>query len=214
MGVPRRRLLMLDDLTQTAVKRRSSDPLAGVNSREDLPVMFNRLGLFGVGVEVGVQAGTYSAWILHRWAGTRLISVNPWMADAADAYVDVSNVEQQRHDDLFASTTQRLAPFGDRSSIWRMTGDQAAVQVGEGSLDFVYLDARHDEASIAEDLVTWEPKVRSGGIIAGHDYHDGDRPEGRYGVKTAVDRFFGGRNIEIHETIADRPWSSWWVVRP
>ena len=117
LPVPRRRLLMLDDVTRSLVRRRSSDPIAHVDSREDLPVMFNRLGLIGVGVEVGVQTGSYSAWILHRWAGARLISVDTWMADADEAYVDVANVEQRRHDELFKSTTHRLAPFGARSEI-------------------------------------------------------------------------------------------------
>jgi Methyltransferase domain/galactosyl transferase GMA12/MNN10 family len=214
LAVPRRRLLMLDDLTQTIVKRRSSDPFVGVSSREDLPVLFNRLGFIGVGVEVGVQTGNYSAWILHRWAGTCLISVDPWASDEPDVYVDVANVEQGRHDALFVSTTHRLAPFGERSAIWRMAGEQAVTHVDDAALDFVYLDARHEEASIAQDLAMWAPKVRSGGIIAGHDYLDGDLPEGRFGVKTAVDRFFGARGVEIRETVADRPWSSWWIVQP
>jgi Methyltransferase domain len=214
LAVPRRRLLMLDDLTRTLVRRRSSDPLAHVDSREDLPLLFNRLGLIGTGVEIGVQTGNYSAWILHRWAGMQLISIDPWASEEPDLYVDVANVEQRRHDDLFASTMHRLAPFGDRSAIWRMTGEQAATHLDDRSLDFVYLDARHDEASLADDLSTWEPKVRLGGIIAGHDYLDGDLPEGRFGVKTAVDRFFGARGLEIHETVADRPWSSWWVLLP
>ena len=186
--------------------------MAHVDSREDLPVLLNRLGLIGVGVEVGVQTGNYSAWILHRWAGARLISIDPWRTDDPDAYVDVANVEQLRHDELFASTQHRLAPFGERSAIWRMTGQEAVAHIGDASLDFVYLDARHDAAAIAEDLEMWAPKVRSGGILAGHDYLDGDRPEGLFGVKTAVDRFLGERGLRVHETVADRPWSSWWSV--
>jgi hypothetical protein len=213
LAIARRRLLMLDDVTRTLVKRLSGDATSHVNSREDLPLLFNRLGLIGVGVEVGVQNGNYSAWILHRWAGARLISVDPWAADEADAYVDVANVEQRRHEELYQSTNQRLAPFGERSEIWRMTGEAAAKHVGDASLDFVYLDARHDEASVADDLAIWEPKVRSGGIIAGHDYLDGELPEGHFGVKIAVDGFFASRALEIHETVLDRPWSSWWVVR-
>jgi len=214
LAVPRRRLLMLDDLTTTVVRRRSSDPIAHVASREDLPVMFNRLGLIDVGVEVGVQTGAYSAWILHRWAGSKLISVDPWRADDPEAYLDVANVEQRRHDELHRSTTHRLAPFGVRSEVWRMTGAEAAQHVGDGSLSFVYLDARHAEADVAEDLTLWEPKVRPGGIVAGHDYFDGVVPEGDFGVKSAVDNYFGARGWTINETVGDRPWASWWVVKP
>ena len=95
-----------------------------------------------------------------------------------------------------------------------MTGEEAVPHAGDGSLDFVYLDARHDEESIAQDLEMWRPKIRSGGVMAGHDYLDGDLPEGVFGVKTAVDRFFGAIGLEIHETELDRPWSSWWVLIP
>lgn len=143
----------------TGVRRRSGDPLAHVDSREDLPLLFNRLGLIGVGVEIGVQTGNYSAWILHRWAGARLISIDPWRTDDPDAYVDVANVEQRRPEELFDSTRHRLAPFGERSAIWRMTGEEAVAHVGAASLDFVYLDARHDTAAIAEDLDMWAPKL-------------------------------------------------------
>lgn len=212
LPVPRRRLLMLDDLTQTVVGRYSGDPCAGVHSREDLPFLFNRLGLIGMGAELGVKAGDYSARILHRWAGWRLISIDPWSADDADSDVDIANREQ-RQSELFVSTTHRLAPFGDRSAIWRMTGREASAHVDDCALDFVYLDARGDRSSISEDLETWEPKVRPGGVIAGRSHQDGELQEGSAVVDGAVHRFFAGRGLEIRETELDRPCSSWWVIQ-
>jgi len=56
--------------------------------------------------------------------------------------------------------------------------------------------------------------VRPGGILAGHDYLDGDLPEGHFRVKTSVDRFFGARGIEVNATVDDAPWRSWWVEVP
>ena len=38
------------------------------------------------------------------------------------------------------------------------------------SLDFVYLDARHDFCAMIEDLEAYWPLVAPGGILAGHDY--------------------------------------------
>jgi hypothetical protein len=213
MPVPHRRSAMLDDLTKTVVRRESSVATAEVTSREHLPAMFNRLGLVGDGAEIGVQSGAYSAWILHRWAGATLISIDPWRADDPDAYVDIANVEQSRHDELYRSTVNRLRPFGARSQIWRTTGGDATRLVDDESLSFAYLDARHSEADVAEDLALWEPKVQPGGIVAGHDYFDGVIPAGDFGVKSAVDRF-GERGWAVHETVADRPFSSWWVVKP
>lgn len=191
----------------------SEDPVEAVDRREDLPRLLNRLGLLGTGVEVGVRNGAFSAWILHRWQGYKLISVDPWTS-ASDEYIDIANVSQGRHEDLLAQTRHRLMPFGPRSEIWRKTSDEAAGLLPDSSLDFVYLDARHDEASVGEDLALWYPKLKRGGILAGHDYLDGDRPEGRFGVKTAVDRFFAAYDLPVNTTTEDAPWLSWFVLCP
>lgn len=39
------------------------------------------------------------------------------------------------------------------------------------SIDFVFLDASHDYASVKRDIIAWLPKVRLGGTMAGHDYY-------------------------------------------
>jgi hypothetical protein len=189
--------------------------LAGVMAhRRELPGLLNDRGLVGQGVEVGVERGDFSELILRRWKGNRLISVDPWKSAPADEYKDVSNVSQEEHDLLYEQARRRLAPFGDRSVIWRTTSAEAAERVTPGSLDFVYLDARHDYESVKSDLEFWYDKIRPGGFLGGHDYLDGQRPQGVFGVKSAVDDFFGERGLEVKETYADRPWSSWFVEIP
>ena len=81
-----------------------------------------------------------------------------------------------------------------------MTSVEAAARVSDHSFDFVYIDARHDYESVKEDLEAWSAKVRPGGILAGHDYVDGDLPQGEFYVKSAVDEFFGARGIPVHST--------------
>ena len=192
---------------------RSSRPL--VSNRHELPLVLNRRGLVGTAAEVGVRAGEFSESILERWKGHRLISVDPWAEAPDDDYVDIANVGRKQHEKLLEATQSRLARFGERSSIWRMTGDEAAERVARHSLDFVYLDARHDQSSVERDLATWLPRVRPGGIIAGHDYLDGDfPPHGEFGVRSAVDAFFGRAGLRVHATLADRPWVSWFVPIP
>lgn len=61
----------------------------------------------------------------------------------------------------------------------------------DGSLDVVYIDGAHDYDSVRADLAAWTPKVRTGGLIAGHDYNPGAWP----GVVQAVrERFPAHRN--------------------
>ena len=42
------------------------------------------------------------------------------------------------------------------------------------SLDFIYIDARHDYKAVWDDLEAWFPKLRKGGLFSGHDYVDAD----------------------------------------
>ncbi|MBT3267773.1 class I SAM-dependent methyltransferase [Candidatus Poribacteria bacterium] len=184
-------------------------------TRDDLPALLNSLGLRGRAVEVGVQEGRYSAHILEHWEGTHLTSVDPWMADAADAYRDVANVGQAEHDLYHRRTVARLARYRERSAIWRMTGEDAAGRIAHASLDFVYLDARHDYVSVLQDLELWLPTLRPGAVFAGHDYIDAVFPKlGEFGVKSAVDGFFARLGLTVHSTRDDAPFVSWIVEMP
>lgn len=188
--------------------------LAWLANREELPHLLNRRRLFGCGVEVGVQRGENSETLLNTWMGRHLISVDPWKANDAPAYVDIANVTQVEHDILYGETRLRLARFGERSSIWRMSSLEAAPKIPDYSLDFVYLDARHDYAAVMEDLHAWHTKVRPGGILAGHDYIDGQLKAGDFGVKKAVDEFFAARGTPVYPTLMDEPWLTWLTLSP
>ncbi len=69
-----------------------------------------------------------------------------------------------------------------------IVGDSSgsASQFENRSLDFVFLDADHVKARIESDIKAWLPKIKNGGILAGHDYCE-EHP----GVIQAVDEIFG-----------------------
>lgn len=171
-----------------------------VRTRDQIPGLLNGLGLVGTAVEVGVKRGRYSEFLLRHWRGRTLISVDPWLEAPADDYADRANVRQDEQDSFFAETQRRLARFGERSEIWRTTSVDAAHRVEDASLDFVYVDARHDRESVLEDLAAWFPKLRPGAVFAGHDYVDGAFPSGEFGVRSAVDAFFRERGLRVHAT--------------
>jgi hypothetical protein len=206
---------------QTLVDRRHrssyASSLAHVPSRDEIPEVLNRRGLLGDAVEIGVKTGKYSDFLLTHWHGKRLISVDPWLEAEPEEYVDRANVPQGEHDRFYEATQERLARHGKRSEIRRLMSVEAARDVPDASVDFVYIDARHDYDSVLEDLDAWFPKVCAGGIIAGHDYVDGTFSSGVFGVKSAVDAFFGARDIRVHSTQGKAPvemFPSWLVNVP
>jgi hypothetical protein len=159
---------------------------------------------------VGVQYGYYSEVILSAWKGRMLYSVDPWAEFDSCIYDDVANQSQDSQDAIYRGTAERLRRFGDRSIIIRMTSATAARRFEDGQLDFVYLDAQHHYEAVKEDIRCWLPKIRQGGILAGHDYLDGEIDQGRFGVKSAVDEL--ARIAEMRLVVSrENRWRSWFV---
>lgn len=67
----------------------------------------------------------------------------------------------------FKEHTERHFP--GRVSIIRSTTLDAVRFIGDGLLDFVFIDADHSYECALADIKAWTPKVRKGGLIAGHD---------------------------------------------
>lgn len=70
-----------------------------------------------------------------------------------------------------AAFEANIARCGVADMIEIIEGDSAesAAKVPDASLAFAYLDAAHDYDSVRKDLAAWIPKVRPGGMLAGHD---------------------------------------------
>lgn len=58
-----------------------------------------------------------------------------------------------------------------------------ALKFEDESIDFVWIDASHVYPDVIKDIKAWYPKLRKGGVMAGHDYSD-------WGVEMAVREFF------------------------
>jgi len=126
------------------------------------------------GAEIGVQRGQFSAHVLTDWTSCEyFLLVDPW-EQQDESYTDSANINNLEQDTNYRETIRRMAFFGSVVDIQRTTSKEASLHVPDESLDFVYVDARHDYCSVKEDLELWWPKVRAGGFIAGHDFLDQD----------------------------------------
>lgn len=156
--------------------------------RAYFPLLLNEWDLLGMGVEVGVCRGLFSANLLAFWPG-RLYCV--------DAWAPVPGYEEQYdHEANYAEACERLKEYGGRCTITRQPSLEAVHAFKDDSLDFVYLDANHSYEAVRDDLNAWWPKVRKGGILAGDDYGiveeqwvDFGHGRVRFGVKKAVDEW-------------------------
>src|SRR5260370_4457258 len=63
-----------------------------------------------------------------------------------------------------------VADHPDHVTKRKGTSVDVAASVPDASLDLVYLDGNHEYDEISADVQAWVPKVKPGGLIAGHDY--------------------------------------------
>lgn len=81
------------------------------------------------------------------------------------------------------------------------------------SLDFVMIDASHVYEDVSRDIDAWLPKVKKGGVIAGHDYCAWPG----FGVMQAVNERFArfevwpGITTGGNEPMQGRHWPVWSV---
>jgi hypothetical protein len=165
-------------------------------SRMHLAELFAELG-FNEGAEIGVRSGNYSLELLSKNPNLHMRCIDTWAA-----YLKVS---QERQDAHYRHCVAKLAPY--KADIMRMSSMQALSLVDDDSLDFVYIDGRHDFPFVIQDLIGWSKKVKQGGIISGHDYY----PFYQGGVMLAVDAFTRAYNIQQWFVTKEREASFFWV---
>ncbi len=82
----------------------------------------------------------------------------------------------------------------------KLPSTKASKLYADNSLDFVFIDANHSYKFVKDDINAWYPKVKKGGILAGHDY------ERRWpGVIQAVDEFMLENNYSL-EINSEQCW--------
>jgi hypothetical protein len=186
-----------------------------MKDRNEFGEFLTSKNLINKGVEVGSFKGEFARTILEKWQGT-LYMVDAWYE--LEDYNDMSNIGLNQ--DAYLEAMRSINEFRDRAYMLRCLSKQAVDLFPDESLDFVYIDANHEYSYVVEDIKLWYPKVKKGGIVAGHDYldidwyddeysekdknkymwGDGQHFIGVFGVNPAVDEFCRENNIEFSLT--------------
>ena len=124
----------------------------------------NEQGAVGKAVEIGAYSGEGTEVIAKYFK--EVLAVDPWL----NGY-DINDVASQQCPmkfvfDAFQERTKGLGNvmFSRGKSL------DALEFVRDGSLDLVYIDGDHRYEAVVADIKGWKPKLRSGAILAGHDW--------------------------------------------
>ena len=147
--------------------------------------LWNKLG-YKVGCEVGVEAGYMSGKMFAGIPGLKMYLVDP--------YFDYDGAKRRggRHTDFEEYAHKAFKKY---DAEWmKECSETAFLKVPDKSLDFVYIDGNHKYDWVMLDIILWQRKVRSGGMVCGHDYLTDKKPYTR-DVKKAVDDYVRRHNI-------------------
>lgn len=122
----------------------------------------NESGVNGSAVEVGTFSGENA--VLMSCYFKSVVTVDPW-ANGYDKDDHASNADMVEVEKKYF---ERIADFPNISHM-KLISLEGAKKFEDASLDFVYLDGDHQTEAVVADIDAWKPKVRSGGILAGHD---------------------------------------------
>jgi len=151
-----------------------------------------------IGAEIGVLKGENAEKILETLNIKKLFLVDPFIE-----YIDGNEALYSGAACSYSKkiAIKRLKNFSNIEWVFK-TSDKAVNNIPD-SLDFVYIDANHNYEFVKNDIESYYPKVRIGGVLGGHDF------SGDYlGVVQAVIEFTKSKNLEFFTKN-----NEWWIVK-
>jgi hypothetical protein len=159
--------------------------------------------------EIGVWKGDFSARILRAVKPAKLHLIDPWAFMGEEAYRRAWYGSKHAHDQatmdkLYEEVLRRFArPIAAGVvEVHRCASAEAAQAFADGYFDWIYVDGNHLYEFVRYDLELFDPRVKSGGFIAGDDY--GVAGWWEDGVTGAVDEFVEARGYEVVSLAANQ----------
>lgn len=144
-------------------------------------------------VEIGSWKGKSSAYMAVEIANSNK-KIDFYCVDTWEGSVEHAGMEElPRLYDIFIDN---MRPVESYYFPLKLKSLEAVSKFEDKSLDFVFIDASHEYEDVKNDIIAWLPKVKPGGVLAGHDYYI-DGYDWFPGVKQAVNEQLD--NFEVEE---------------
>jgi len=182
---------------------------------------------FTDGAEVGVKFGEHANILLSNWKSCKSFQlVDLW--EHQENYIDASNTDSQQQERTYQAAVNKLEKWSHKTTFHRMLSTEAAQKMATNSLDFVYVDARHDYCGVREDMEVYWPKLRPGAIMAGHDFLYAREVPKKLGdwsicgnesvnpgsVRGAVQEFAEKHGLVVTVMYGEKSFWTWMVQKP
>jgi lipopolysaccharide biosynthesis glycosyltransferase len=142
--------------------------------------------------ELGIFKGDFSKIILEKLLPSELFLVDIFPENMCSGDKDGNNIVFLNLSEMYDQILKEFKDF-DNVKIVRSYTLDFLNSLEDEYLDAVYIDADHTYEAVKKDLELSFRKVKTGGIIMGHDYSDIMFPD----VVKAVDEFCNNMGLQI-----------------
>lgn len=174
------------------------------NAQFDVKSLIHAINLHGenlIGLELGILRAESFCTLLQNCPNIKkLYGVDSWKPyhDILLKPYSVSE-KQQEMIKFIAYHNIKFSGYQDKAVILEKDSNQALEDIPDAYLDFIFLDAYMNYDQVMNDLEGWYPKVKTGGLFAGHDYNS-------VAVQKGVDQFRNKHNINSTLSLFDQTW--------
>lgn len=160
-------------------------------------------------IEIGVETGTFSNQILDRLAPEKLYLLDPWQKgydknSKTKTYTGGLPTAYSNEDQKNKIKANLKEKIKTKQVILNQGYSYDFIDsYKDNYFDFIYIDACHLYECVKADLEMFLPKLKSGGLMCGHDYSHIIN----FGVIEAVDEFCEKFNFEM--VILNDPSFDW-----
>jgi hypothetical protein len=158
-----------------------------------------------IGAEVGVGKGQNLCTFLQTCPRISQIyaidSYRPHKDFLWDEGISFRDVDEKEIDYIRSIAMHNIKWSGNKDKVIFLECDssEASHLIKDEELDFIFIDVCVEQHQVFEELIRWYPKVKKGGIFAGHDW---TAPS----VERAVGRLMNDINIQSSLSIFDNTW--------
>ena len=114
-------------------------------------------------IEIGSFIG--ESTIIFAEHFKQVIAIAPFQPD----YHKEDPTSKFNFDEVYDEYIRRTSPFPNIKTL-RLTSDSAIDVLKDELFDFIYIDGIHTYEQVKIDIENYQPLVKSGGVIGGHDY--------------------------------------------
>ncbi len=162
--------------------------------------------------EVGVYKGYTTEYLAQCDNVKKIYAIDPWkningytdhyklLKDLRRSNTHGEPIPLKSWHQLYLYVRDKLSKY-DNIEILQKTSQEAAACVNE-ELDLVFVDGDHTYDSVMLDLSLWCPKIKSKGILSGHDYTWYADGKNKRPLVRAVIKYFT-ENADVFEPVID-----------